>query len=468
MGFVHGALHPRSKEERDGRRNYMTDRNECMGGGKRVAITTLGCKVNQYESAALTGAFENRGYEVVPFGSEADIYVINTCTVTGRSDYQARQLIRRAYRVNPAATIVATGCYAQVSPDEIAAMPEVSLIVGSDEKMTLPERIEAWDKNGEKTFVADIGCVKEINFQAASFFPGHTRAFLKIQDGCDAWCSYCIVPRARGRSRSLPPDRVLEEIRRLGDSGYREVVLTGIHLGAYGKDLTEPVGLIDMLQAAEREQRVARIRISSLEPGEVMDELIDLVCNSQIVCPHFHIPLQSGDDQVLRAMRRTYDRTFFKDLIEKIRATLPRAAIGVDVMTGFPGEDEAAFRQTYDLIASLPATYLHVFPYSKRPGTPAASMKGQVGEKIKKERAEALRALGNRKKVDFARSFIGKGMTVLIEGQEGKDKKSMQGWTDNYLAVLVQDARPEWINRLVSVLITEEKDGRLRGRVVHD
>ena len=371
-------------------------------------------------------------------------------------------------RANPAATIVATGCYAQVSPDEIAAMPEVSLIVGSDEKMTLPERIEAWDKNGKKAFVGDIGCVSEMNFQAASFFPGHTRAFLKIQDGCDAWCSYCIVPRARGRSRSLPPERVLEEIRRLGDFGYREVVLTGIHLGGYGKDLPVPVGLIDVLRAAEKDRHVERIRLSSLEPGEVTDELIDLVEKSQVVCPHFHIPLQSGDDQVLKAMRRTYDRAYFRDLVERIRIKLPRAAVGIDVMTGFPGEDEAAFQHNYDLIESLPVTYLHVFPYSRRPGTPAATMNGQVGEKIKKERAEKLRTLGERKKADFARSFVGREMTVLIEGHEGTEKRHMQGWTDNYLAVLIDGEHPELLNRMVSVLISGEKGGRLSGRLVHD
>ncbi|MBN1548954.1 MAG: MiaB/RimO family radical SAM methylthiotransferase, partial [Syntrophaceae bacterium] len=359
------------------------------------------------------------------------------------------------------------GCYAQVAPEEIAAMPEVSLILGTDEKMTLPERIEVMAAGPCRLQVGDVGLVREMNFRAASSFPGHTRAFLKIQDGCDAWCSYCIVPHARGRSRSLPPERVLDEIRRLGDAGYREVVLTGIHLGVYGKDLKAPSSLLDILKIVNQERPLERIRLSSLEPGEVTNELIELVGGSQVICPHFHIPLQSGDDDVLKAMRRTYDRGFFRDLIEKIRTKLPRAAIGVDIMTGFPGEDEAAFQNTYKLIATLPVTYLHVFPYSRRPGTPAATMQGQVGEKIKKERAEALRVLGEQKKMTFSRSFVGTEMTVLVEGHGGKEKKSMQGWTDNYQSVLIDGVHPDLFNQMVSVRITGFHDGRLTGRIDH-
>jgi threonylcarbamoyladenosine tRNA methylthiotransferase MtaB len=334
----------------------MASRDKRPGSGKKVAITTLGCKVNQYESSALAGEFAKRGYEVVPFSVPADIYVINTCTVTGRSDYQARQLIRRAFRRNPRAIIVATGCYAQVAPEEMASMPEVALVAGSAEKMTLPSRIEAIVSGDCQVQVGDIAQAREMDFHAAPFFPGHTRAFLKVQDGCDACCSYCIVPRARGRSRSLPVPDVLDEIRRLGRSGYQEVVLTGIHLGAYGKDLTPPVDLLDILKAVEKEAPVARLRLSSLEPAEISDELIEFTGTSRIVCPHFHVPLQSGDDAVLAAMKRTYDGRFFGELIDKIRVKLPRAAIGVDVMTGFPGEDEAAFQNTFDLIEDLPLT----------------------------------------------------------------------------------------------------------------
>ncbi len=435
---------------------------------KRVAITTLGCKVNQYESSALAGKFEKRGYEVVPFTAEADVYVINTCTVTGRSDYQSRQLIRRAARRNPRAVIAVTGCYAQVAPQELEAMPEVTLIAGSAEKMTLPERVDSLTGGRREVRVGDIGQVKEMDFHAAPSFPGHTRAFLKIQDGCDASCSYCIVPRARGRSRSLPVKDVLEEIRFLGRSGYREVVLTGIHLGLYGKDLAPSGHLLDILKAVEEEAPVSRLRLSSLEPAEVTDDLIAFAAGSRVLCPHFHVPLQSGDDGILAAMKRTYDRAFFRVLIDQIRAEVPRAAIGVDVMTGFPGEDENAFRNTFDLIEALPLTYLHVFPYSKRPGTPAAAMGGQVGEKTKKERAEMLRHLGMRKKEAFARSFVGSETAVLIEGKEGKGTKSMQGLTDNYLTVLIDRDDPALANRIVPVVIAGEKDGRLIGRVARD
>jgi threonylcarbamoyladenosine tRNA methylthiotransferase MtaB len=446
----------------------MDSQDKRPGRGQRVAITTLGCKVNQYESSALAGEFVRRGYEVVPFSAPADIYVINTCTVTGRSDYQARQLIRRASRRNPHATIVATGCYAQVSPEELASIPEVTLIAGSGEKVTLPERIEAIIDGRREVQVGDIAQAKVMDFQAAPSFPGHTRAFLKIQDGCDACCSYCIIPRARGRSRSLPLSSVLDEIRRLGQSGYQEVVLTGIHLGAYGKDLTPTVNLLDMLKTVEKDAPVSRIRLSSLEPAEVTDELVDFVAASSMVCPHFHIPLQSGDDAVLLAMKRTYDGRFFRDLIEKIRSQMPRAAIGVDVMTGFPGEDEEAFRKTVELIEAMPLTYLHVFPYSRRAGTTAAVMAGQIEERVKKERAETLRHLGVRKKETFARSFIGTEMVVLIEGQDGgKRRENMQGLTDNYLTVVIDQGRPDLVNRIISVFITEEKDGQLIGRLVH-
>ncbi len=436
--------------------------------GRTVAIATLGCKVNQYESAALAGAFSDRGYEVVPFGRPADVFVINTCTVTGRSDYQNRQLIRRAFRLNPEATIVAAGCYAQVAPEEIAAMPEVSLVVGSEEKMTLPERIATLRKDIARIQVGDIGQIREINFQAASFFPGHTRAFLKIQDGCNAWCSYCIIPRARGRSRSLAPQEVLAQIGDLARSGYQEVVLTGIHLGVYGMDLVPQAGLVELLKDLEREVPLSRIRLSSLEPGEITDELIALVGDSTMICPHFHIPLQSGDNEILKAMGRTYDRAFFRDLTERIHDGLPRASIGIDVMTGFPGEDETAFQNTRSLIETMPLAYLHVFPYSRRPGTRAASMGGQVGEKTKKARAEQLRHLGVGKKQAFARRFVGDQMAVLVEGRQDKDKKNMQGLTDNYLTVVIQEDRPELVNRIVSVRIEAERDGCLVGRITDD
>ena len=275
------------------------------------------------------------------------------------------------------------------------------------------------------------------------------------------------MPAARGRSRSLPLETVLKELRRLGQAGYQEIVLTGIHLGAYGRDLPGSICLLDMLIAVERERPVPRIRLSSLEPAEVTDELIYWLSGSDVVCPHFHVPLQSGDDDVLKAMRRTYDRSFFSELIEKIRFKVPRAGIGVDVMTGFPGEDEAAFQNTFDMIASLPLTYLHVFPYSRRPGTTAAVMQGQVAEKTKKERAETLRSLGAKKKREFARSFVGSELPVLIEGYEGRDKKSMQGWTDNYLTMILEQGSPDWVNHVVSVRVMDEKDGQLWGRITH-
>ncbi|MDR2861118.1 MAG: MiaB/RimO family radical SAM methylthiotransferase, partial [Syntrophobacterales bacterium] len=299
-------------------------------------------------------------------------------------------------------------------------------------------------------------------FHPVDDFPGHTRAFLKIQDGCNARCTYCIVPQARGGSRSLSPERVLLEIRRLAQKGYREIVLTGIHLGAYGADLSQSAGLLDLLRAIEEDAPEIRIRLSSLEPAEVTDDLIRFAAGSQRLCPHFHIPLQSGDDKILTAMGRTYTAAAFRRLVDRIHERMPHAAIGLDVLAGFPGEDEQAAQRTLHLIASLPISHLHVFPYSKRPGTPAAAMPRQVEEKTKKERTERLRNLGRQKKSAFARLQVGTDMTVLIEGGNVKARE-MKGLTGNYLTVLLDRHDPLLVNRFVSVSMTGEEDGSLRG-----
>jgi threonylcarbamoyladenosine tRNA methylthiotransferase MtaB len=431
----------------------------------KVALATLGCKVNQCESAGIAEAVTGRGMTLVPFDQSADCYIINTCTVTGRTDYQSRQLIRRALRQNPAAAVFVTGCYAQRAPEEIARIPGVRLIAGNAEKAGLIERIGEAVGGTPRILLGDIRSEGTISPLGATVFPEHTRAFLKVQDGCNASCTYCIVPAVRGASRSLPPERVADEIAELARTGYREVVLTGIHLGAYGRDLTPPADLTSLIRHSIAQRAVERLRLSSIEPREVTPELIALVGSSDLLCRHLHIPLQSGDSGILAAMGRNYDAALFGDLIRGIHAAVPGIAIGCDVMAGFPGESPEAFSNTLHLIEELPLAYLHVFPYSPRPGTPAASMPGQVPEAEKKRRAETLRRAGALKRSTFAAQFIGTELAVLIEARTDKASGLPLGLSDHYIPVAVRGpgAAP---NRIVRVRPESFLNGRLVAEVI--
>ena len=443
----------------------------------RVAITTLGCKVNQYESAAMGESLEKQGFRLVPFLEEADFYIINTCTVTGRADYQSRQLIRRAGKRNPQAAIIVTGCYAQTAPDVFTGMPGVTVVAGTMEKDHIVEIIGEIQKNSQlgKTSgpapsvqVGDVGGdITDWNVRPVSRFPGHTRAFLKIQDGCNAFCSYCIVPYARGRSRSIGKEDVLERIQALSRNGYREVVLTGIHLGVYGEDRHDGSSLAGILHQVEEHQTIERLRLSSLEPREITEEILEIMKSAHIVCPHLHIPMQSGDDGILSRMGRNYDAAFFRDLAAKVCASRPDMAVGMDVMAGFPGEDEKAFENTVALIESLPIAYLHVFPYSRRPGTAAARMGNQVREEDKKRRGQTLRQLGMMKRQAFLERFIGSTMPVLIERRKDRSSGYFRGFSHNYLPVLLQDGHAEMINTIVSVRPESLSAGALVGRAHH-
>ncbi|NPU85797.1 MAG: tRNA (N(6)-L-threonylcarbamoyladenosine(37)-C(2))-methylthiotransferase MtaB [Syntrophaceae bacterium] len=438
---------------------------------RTVALATLGCKVNQCETAAVEEALREAGFTVVPFPGPADAFVINTCTVTARTDFQSRQLIRRASRANPEAAVAVTGCYAQCRPEEIRRIPGVRLIAGNGEKERLPELLKAILREGcpagkePSVEVGDILNCREAGRLWAGSFPGHTRAFLKIQDGCDAACSYCIVPRARGPVRSVPYPEVLRRLRQLAEAGYREVVLTGIHLGAYGRDLHGCGDLTDLLTRTEDEGIVDRLRLSSIEPGEVTDRMLALLRRGRRLCRHLHVPLQSGDDGILRAMNRTYDREFYRTLVEKIAEEVPDCAVGADVMAGFPGENVGAFANTVRLIEDLPLAYLHVFPYSRRSGTPAADDPQQVGDGEKKARAAVLRDLGNRKRRDFAARFVGKEVAVLLEDRKDRETGLRKGFSGEYVPVLVTNGEKKDVNRLVPVVPVEAREGRLVGAI---
>lgn len=432
-------------------------------GKKTVAITTLGCKVNQYESASFASRFEAQGVEIVPFGEPADIYVINSCAVTAKAGAQSRQLIRRALRQNPGARVVVTGCYAQVAAQEILDLAETSIcLVGNDNKHLLVDIALARKMCDQEIYIGDIAAKREICDLPVRRFPGRTRCYLKIQDGCNNFCSYCIVPLARGRVRSLSPEGVLKQVEVFVGEGYRELVLTGIHVGMYGQDLTPRTSLLDLARALASRPGELRYRISSLEPGELSLELLRLMADSPQFMPHFHLPLQSGAPEILRRMNRRYSVAQFAQVVEMILAVMPQAAIGLDVLTGFPGEGEAEFQQTLALIDSLPISYLHVFPYSKRPGTPAATMGDQVPEVVKEERAARLGALGQAKRERFYRAQIGTRQRVLAEG--GSKRLGMvKGLSENYVPVSFPG--PEGLeNEIVEVLIDEVRGLDVLGR----
>ena len=424
---------------------------------KRVAITTLGCKTNQFESAAMAEELARQGYVGVPFSEPADVYIVNTCTVTAKSDAESRKLIRRAARLNPGARVVVTGCYAQLAADELSRLPNVSLVVGNSEKRDIAALL-ADDAGETRVAVSDIGAKEAAEALPLESFAEHTRAFLQVQNGCNAFCAYCIVPFARGRSRSVPAAEVLAGVQRFVAAGFREVVLTGIHLGAYGKDLAGAGDLVGLLDRIVAEGDVKRLRIGSVEPDEVGSGLIDKMASAASICPHLHLPLQSGSDPVLRAMGRGYDRGYILALVDRLVAAVPDIAIGFDVIAGFPGETDADHRATCDLIAALPVAYLHVFPYSNRPGTRAAAMAGHLPPAVIRERAAELRRLGEAKKLAYAGQFVGRELGVLLQ----KDGRS--GLTGNYLSVSLigaGDWGPEPLVRITGV----NSDGSCRGEV---
>jgi threonylcarbamoyladenosine tRNA methylthiotransferase MtaB len=406
-------------------------------------IKTLGCKVNQYES------------EAIARDEPSDLCIVNTCTVTQKASMQSRQAVRQAVRANPGARIVVTGCYAQTAAEDLKKIKGVDYVIGHAEKHKIANRFSAATIVKEIQPVSvctDIRQERQFKQFSETVYGTRTRPFLKIQDGCDAFCTYCIVPFARGPSRSMPSSGVLEHIKQLGNAGYHEVVLTGVHLGNYGLNLAPKTSLYDLLCRIDASDLIERVRLSSLEPLELNNDLIELVAKSRRFCRHFHIPLQSGDDGVLKKMHRPYTRNYFHDLVYKINKQLPDAAVGADILVGFPGETRDAFDNTYNLILASPIAYLHVFPFSSRPGTPASKFADKVPPEVIKKRCERMRRLGVEKKVGFYKKFMGQLLDVLIE--ETRDKKTglLKGISSNYIPVLV-DAPDEHMNTIVHVKI---------------
>jgi MiaB-like tRNA modifying enzyme len=427
---------------------------------KKIAFHTLGCKVNQVETEQMIEEFTGRGYQIVDFGDPADVYVINTCTVTHISDRKSRAMLRRAYRANPAALVVATGCAAQVDAEHLAQIEGIGLVIGNQHKEYLADIVDGYVQNreaGQKKIWVDPICPTALRPILYTRTHERTRAFVKIQDGCQSFCSYCIVPLARGPVRSKAPADVMAEIEHLLELGYREIVLTGIHTGFYGIDLSgwNITRLLENIMA--RNAGDFRIRLSSIEPLELNKELIALIASERRICRHFHIPLQSGSDRILQSMRRRYDREYYRQLVNHIAELIPGSAFTADVMVGYPTETESDFQNTYDLINDLPFYDLHVFKYSRREGTSAAAMIPQIDADTKQRRSEALLELGRNKKYHFLQSLLGKELKVLVERPISDGLYS--GLSDNYVDVhfkapqslvgqfvniTVAEARPEW------------------------
>jgi threonylcarbamoyladenosine tRNA methylthiotransferase MtaB len=431
----------------------------------KFKIITLGCKVNQAESESIAGRLTGPDWQPAGAAEEADVCIINTCTVTQKAAMQSRQAVRQAIHANPRACVAVTGCYAETDPQALMTIKGLDCIVDQAGKARLPEmirtgRITKGARPALLSLTGDTACPP-----AVAFFDtpaGRTRPFLKIQDGCDAFCTYCVVPYARGRSRSSELQAVIASVEHLAAQGFHEVVLTGIHIGFYGRDLSPPSTLLELLQRVETQTPPVRVRLSSIEPLELTDEIISLVAGSDRFCRHFHIPLQSGDHGILKRMGRPYAPEDFSTLVRKIRRSLPDAAIGADVLVGFPGETETAFENTLQLIEALPVTYLHVFPFSARPGTAAHDFPENVPPDRIKQRCSRMRQLGSRKRLGFHRSFIGQHLAVLAESRRDPKTGRLKGVSSNYLPVLFEGG-DELMNRMLDVRITQADAVRLQG-----
>lgn len=430
---------------------------------RRIAFFTLGCKVNQFDTDAMRELFEQAGYETVDFDESADIYLINTCTVTSTGDQKSRQMISRAHAKNPSAKIVVAGCYAQRDPDRVRLLPGVSLLIGSKERSRIVELVEGL-KEGQAPLSAVGNLAGERAFELlGATHESRTRAQLKIQEGCDRFCTYCIIPYARGPLRSRPLADIRSQFGQLAENGYLEVVLTGIHLMSYGKDLQDGTTLLDAIAEADGFPAIRRIRLGSLEPQLLSDEFVAGLANNPKVCRQFHLSLQSGSAGVLRRMGRRYTPAEYAACAQRLRQAMPGCAITTDVIVGFPGETEAEFDETLRFVEETALCRIHVFPYSRREGTAAACMPGQLSRAVKAQRARRLCALAQRLEQSYLESMVGTAQEVLFE--EAKDG-FIEGYTGTYARVRVNGASPELAGRLYQVDIRQAENGFLLGSII--
>jgi len=430
-----------------------------------VALSTLGCRLNQVESQEMGGLLESRGFRVVDADEPAQVYVVNTCTVTGRADFSDRQLIRRIGREHPGAFLVVTGCYAQTDPEAVAALPGVDLVVGNQEKYRLPELLDSLVKRARPAVaVADIRAVRGVPVAPVARTIGRSRAFVKVQDGCQHRCAFCIVPAARGGSRSREPEVILERVRALAEAGHPDVTLTGVDIGHYGWDLHPRTTLAALVRSLGEVSGLRWLRLSSVLPSYFTPELIDAVTTMPVVAPHLHLPLQSGSDRVLRLMRRPYHTRMYRDLVDRLASAVPGLGLGADVIVGHPGETDADFEETAALVDALPFSYLHVFAYSDRRGTEAARRPDHVSPALIRERSRRLRRLGAEKSLAFRRSMIGARREALVLDSRDRRSGLLSGLTANYVEVLF-DGPDTLGRRLVPLEIHEVRGPSTYGRL---
>ena len=430
---------------------------------KKVAFYTLGCKLNFAETSTIARSFEEDGYIRVDFDDPADIYVINTCSVTENADKQFKQIVRKALKTNPKAFLAAVGCYAQLKPEELASVDGVDLVLGAKEKFNITQYIDDLTKNNEG--VVHSCEISETDFYVGSYSIGdRTRAFLKVQDGCDYKCTYCTIPMARGISRSDTIKNILNNAKKISDKGIKEIVLTGVNIGDYGKgefgNKKHEHTFLELVQALDKVEGIERLRISSIEPNLIKDETIDFIAQSKSFVPHFHIPLQSGSNEILKKMKRRYLRELYVSRVAKIREVMPDACIGVDVIVGFPGETDEHFLETYHFLNELDISYLHVFTYSERDNTEAVLMDGVVPDAVRAKRSKMLRGLSAKKRNAFYESQLGKEKTVLFESDNKQGY--IHGFTENYVKVKAP-WDPALVNTLHKVKLTKiDVDGMVR------
>lgn len=431
-----------------------------MSQFKKVAFYTLGCKLNFSESSTIARNFEDQGFAKVDFSDTPDIFVINTCSVTENADKKCRSVVRRALKINPDAFITMIGCYAQLKPSEISEIPGVDLVLGANEKFNILDHIESLEKKENAQVLSNN--IKETRTFVPSYSQGdRTRSFLKIQDGCDYFCTFCTIPLARGTSRNASIEETLAEARELAITDVREVVLTGVNIGDFGQGGAE--NFYELVQELDKIDGVDRWRISSIEPNLLSNEIIEFVASSTNFVPHFHIPLQSGSDHLLKAMRRKYDTTLYRNRVNKIKEMMPDACIGVDVIVGFPGETEDEFLKTVNFIKDLDISYLHVFTYSERANTTARKMSDVVPVNVRRDRSRQLQILSEKKKRHFYSTQMGKTKKVLFEAEENGGL--INGFTENYVKIKT-DYRPELVNQIVDVELAEiDRDGLVKIKV---
>ena len=444
-----------------------------MNGRKKVAFYTLGCKLNFSETSTIARSFQDEGFDRVDFSEKADIYVINTCSVTENADKQFKQIVKKAQKVNADAFVIAVGCYAQLKPEELAAVDGVDLVLGATEKFKITDYLNDLLSQSERS--RGLGVVHSCEIQEADFYVGsysigdRTRAFLKVQDGCDYKCTYCTIPLARGISRSDTMENVLKNAKEISEKGIKEIVLTGVNIGDYGKgefgNKRHEHTFLDLVSELDKVEGIERLRISSIEPNLLKNETIELVSRSRAFVPHFHIPLQSGSNEILKKMKRRYLRELYIDRVGKVREVMPYACIGVDVIVGFPGETDAHFLETYNFLNELDISYLHVFTYSERDNTEAVEMEGIVPKNVRSKRSKMLRGLSSKKRRAFYESQLGTTRTVLFESENKEGY--IHGFTENYVKVKAP-WNPELVNTLHEVELTKiDEDGMVRFEFMH-